>query len=99
MPSMKPVSAATMHAQAEGVPFILEELVRSYRDAAMIQEVDGVWTLAKGADKLLPSAVQTLIQRRSGRLPGRHAIGMCSSQICGRGWAGRASETSPDYRF
>ena len=31
-----------MHAQAEGVPFILEELARAYRDAGMIQQIDGV---------------------------------------------------------
>ena len=36
-----PGTAATMHAQAEGVPFIIEELARAYRDAGMIQEVDG----------------------------------------------------------
>src|SRR5205823_2406405 len=29
-------SAATIHAQAEGVPFILEELAHAYRDAGMI---------------------------------------------------------------
>ena len=33
-------SAATMHAQAEGVAFIVEELARTYRETGMIQEID-----------------------------------------------------------
>ena len=36
-------SAATIHAQAEGVAFIVEELARSYRDTGLVQEIDGVW--------------------------------------------------------
>ena len=48
-------SAATMHAQAEGVAFIVEELARSYREIGMIQEIDGVWTLVRNAARLLPS--------------------------------------------
>ena len=52
-------SATAIHAQAEGVPFILEELAHAYRDAGMIQQIDGKWTLAKNADRLAPSAVQT----------------------------------------
>ena len=47
-------SAATMHAQAEGVAFIVEELARTYREMGMIQEVGGVWTLAQNAARLLP---------------------------------------------
>src|SRR5262249_32751132 len=62
-------SAATMHAQAEGVAFIVEELSRTYRETGMIQEVDGVWTLARNAERLLPSAVRTLIHRPPPRLP------------------------------
>ena len=84
---VNPVSAATIHAQAEGVPFILEEQVRAYRDAGMIQEVDGVWTLAKAAEKLLPSAVQTLIQRRSGRLPDETKIALSEAAVLGRSFS------------
>ena len=36
--------AAVMHAQAEGVPFIVEEMAFAYREDGMIQEIDGVWT-------------------------------------------------------
>ena len=35
----------------------------------MIQEIDGAWTLARNAARLLPSGVRTLIQRRAARLP------------------------------
>ena len=37
----------------------------AYRDDGMIQEIDGVWTLAGNADRLVPSAVKTLISRRA----------------------------------
>ncbi len=36
--------AAVMHAQAEGVPFIVEEMAFAYREGGMVQEIDGVWT-------------------------------------------------------
>ncbi|MGZ4133359.1 MAG: AAA family ATPase, partial [Actinomycetota bacterium] len=49
--------AAVMHAQAEGVPFIVEEMAFAYREGGMIQEIDGVWTLAGNAERLVPSAV------------------------------------------
>jgi DNA-binding NarL/FixJ family response regulator len=66
-----PVQAASitaLHAQSEGVPFILEELLRAYRDAGLIQPVDGMWTLGRKASRLVPAAVRTLIQRRAARL-------------------------------
>ena len=66
---VNPTSAAVMHAQAEGVPFIVEEMARAYRDGGMIQEIDGVWTLARNAERLVPSAVRTLISRRAAHLP------------------------------
>ncbi|MGZ4241389.1 MAG: helix-turn-helix transcriptional regulator [Actinomycetota bacterium] len=62
-------SAATIHAQAEGVPFVIEELAHAYRDNGMIQQVDGVWSVAQNVDRLMPSAVRTLIQRRAAHLP------------------------------
>ena len=65
---VNPASAAAMHAQAEGVPFIVEEMAQAYRDGGMIQQIDGVWSLARNADRLVPSAVRTLISRRAARL-------------------------------
>jgi DNA-binding CsgD family transcriptional regulator len=64
-----PNGAAVMHAQAEGVPFILEEMIHAYRDGGMLQQVDGVWRLQRNAERLVPSAVRTLIARRAARVP------------------------------
>src|SRR5262249_14621292 len=82
-----PTSAATVHAQAEGVPFILEEVTHAYRDAGMIQQIDGVWTLARNAERLAPSAVQTLIQRRSGRLPEETKTALSEAAVLGRSFS------------
>ena len=82
-----PSSAAAMHAQAEGVPFIVEELAQTYRDAGMIQQIDGVWKLAKNAERLVPSAVRTLIQRRAARLPEATKASLAEAAIVGRSFS------------
>ena len=66
--TIEPASVAAIHSQSEGVPFIVEELVRPYREAGLLQQIDGTWRLSRNAAKLVPSAVRTLIQRRAGRL-------------------------------
>ncbi len=80
-------SAAAMHAQAEGVPFILAEQAQAYREARMIQQIDGVWTLARNAERLLPSAVRTLIQRRAGRLPETTKVSLAEAAVLGRSFS------------
>src|SRR5262245_61275090 len=80
-------SAATMHAQAEGVAFIVEELARSYREMGLIQEIDRVWTLTRNAERLLPSAVHTLIQRRAARLPEETKDSLADAAILGRSFS------------
>ncbi len=80
-------SAAVMHAQAEGVPFILSEQARAYRDAGLIQQIDGVWTLARNAERLLPSAVRTLIQRRAVRLPEETKSSLAEAGVLGRSFS------------
>jgi DNA-binding CsgD family transcriptional regulator len=80
-------SAATMHAQAEGVAFIVEELARTYREMALIQEIDGAWTLARNAERLLPSAVRTLIQRRAARLPEDTKQNLADAAVLGRSFS------------
>jgi DNA-binding NarL/FixJ family response regulator len=77
-------SVAAMHAQAEGVPFILEELARTYRSTGMVQQIDGVWTLARNAERLLPSAVRTMIGRRAARLPEEAKTALGEAAILGR---------------
>ncbi len=77
-------SAATIHAQAEGVPFVVEEVVRSYREAAMIQRINDRWTLARNAERLVPSAVRTLISRRAARLPEGTTASLAQAAVLGR---------------
>ena len=77
-------SAATVHAQAEGVPFVVEELTHAYRDNGMIQQIDGVWTLAANVDRLMPSAVRTLIQRRAAHLPEDSGEALGEAAVLGR---------------
>jgi DNA-binding CsgD family transcriptional regulator len=80
-------SSVVMHGQAEGVPFILAEQVRAYRDAGLVQLVDGVWTLARNAERLLPSAVRTLIQRRAAKLPEDARDLLAEAAALGRGFS------------
>ncbi len=77
-------SAAAMHAQSEGVPFIVEEMAHAYREGAMIQEIDGVWTLARNAERLVPSAVRTLISRRAAHLPEDTKASLAEAAVLGR---------------
>ena len=76
--------AAVMHAQAEGVPFIVEEMAFAYREGGLVQEIDGVWTLAGNADRLVPSAVKTLISRRAMKLPDDSKALLAVAAILGR---------------
>jgi DNA-binding NarL/FixJ family response regulator len=77
-------SAATMHVQAEGVPFIVEEMAHAYRDAGMIQQIDGTWRVARNAERLIPSAVRTLISRRAAHLPDETKTLLADAAVLGR---------------
>ncbi len=79
-----PAGAAAMHAQAEGVPFIVEELVRAYREAGMVQQINGTWKLQQNADRLMPSAVKTLISRRAAHVPDETKAALSEAAILGR---------------
>lgn len=82
--AVDPPMASTMHAQAEGVPFILAELAQAYREAGMAQQIGEVWTLTKGAERLVPAAVRTLISRRASRLPDETTAVLATAAILGR---------------
>ena len=79
-----PSSASVMHSQAEGVPFIVKEMAYAYREGGMIQQIDGKWTLARNADRLVPSAVKTLISRRAARLPDETKALLAEAAVLGR---------------
>lgn len=79
-----PRSGAIMHAQAEGVPFVLAEQAHAYRASELVHEVGGVWTLAANAERLLPSAVRTLIERRAAHVPEDTRVALAEAGILGR---------------
>src|SRR6478735_6707361 len=80
-------SAAAMHAQSEGVPFIVEELARTHREAGTLQQHDGEWRLGRNAARLVPSAVRTLIDRRAVRLPAPTRAALGDAAILGRSFS------------
>ena len=84
---VEPASAAAMHVQSEGVPFIVEELARAHREAGTIQQIDGDWRLGHNAARLVPSAVRTLIDRRAARLPARTRATLGDAAILGRSFS------------
>lgn len=79
-----PQAAATIHAQSEGVPFIVQELVRTYREAGLLQPIGGTWGLARNADRLVPRAVRTLIGRRAAALPPETREMLATGAVLGR---------------
>ncbi|MGH2408030.1 MAG: ATP-binding protein, partial [Candidatus Limnocylindrales bacterium] len=84
---VEPTSAAAMHVQSEGVPFIVEELARTHREAGTLQLVDGQWRLGRNAARLVPSAVRTLIDRRAARLPAPTRSALGDAAILGRSFS------------
>jgi tetratricopeptide (TPR) repeat protein/DNA-binding CsgD family transcriptional regulator len=80
-------SAAAMHFQSEGVPFIVEELARTHREAGTLQQIDGQWRLGRNAARLVPSAVRTLIDRRAARLPAGTRAALGDAAILGRSFS------------
>ncbi len=81
---VEPATAATIHGQAEGVPFIVEEIGRAYREAGMLQQIADTWTLTRNAERLAPSAVRTLIQRRAAHLPIETKTALAEAALLGR---------------
>jgi DNA-binding NarL/FixJ family response regulator len=79
-----PRDVVVMHAQAEGVPFIVEAMAQAYRDQGLIQEIDGTWHLARNAERMVPSAVRTLISRRAAHLPEETTALLALAAVLGR---------------
>jgi DNA-binding CsgD family transcriptional regulator len=79
-----PSTVATIHGQSEGVPFVTEELARAYRSGAALQNVDGTWTLGSRAERLLPSSVRTLVERRALRVPAPTRALLGEAAVLGR---------------
>jgi tetratricopeptide (TPR) repeat protein len=77
-------TASAIQRQAEGVPFIIAELARTYRETGLLQQIDGSWRLARKAGTLMPSAVRTLIHRRAARLPEETKQSLAEAAVLGR---------------
>jgi DNA-binding CsgD family transcriptional regulator len=84
---VEPASATAMQVQSEGVPFIVEEIARTHREAGTLQLVDGQWKLGRNAARLVPSAVRTLIQRRAARLPTPTRDVLSDAAVLGRSFS------------
>ncbi len=57
-------------AKSEGIPFFIEELVRSLKDMGIIQRTNDKYHLAKDIDRLtIPSTIQDVIMARVDSLP------------------------------
>jgi DNA-binding CsgD family transcriptional regulator len=84
---VEPATASTIHGQAEGVPFIVEEIARAYREAGMLQQAADRWTLGRNAERLAPSAVRTLIQRRAAHLPVESKTALAEAALMGRSFS------------
>ena len=83
-----PTTASTIHGQAEGVPFIVEEIARAYREAGMLAQGGGdTWALGRNAERLAPSAVRTLIQRRAAHLPVESKTALAEAALMGRNFS------------
>jgi len=85
--TVEPATALAVHAQSEGVPFIVEELARTHREAGTLQQFDGDWRLNRNAAQLVPSAVRTLIDRRAARLPAPTRTALGDAAILGRSFS------------
>ncbi|MFC1885616.1 adenylate/guanylate cyclase domain-containing protein [Thermodesulfobacteriota bacterium] len=56
--------------KTEGVPFFIEEFIRSFRDLKILEKKNGQYHLAKGArDVIIPSTIQDVIMARIDSLP------------------------------
>jgi len=56
--------------KTEGVPFFIEEFIRSLKDMKIIEREDGKYSLAKGIERLtIPSTIQDVIMAKVDSLP------------------------------
>jgi class 3 adenylate cyclase/DNA-binding CsgD family transcriptional regulator len=82
-----PVAATTLdslHARAEGVPFFVEEFARAYREAKVLQLIDGTWTMTRLSGPTVPASVQSLIARRLAQPPDEARRLLADAAVLGR---------------
>jgi class 3 adenylate cyclase/DNA-binding CsgD family transcriptional regulator len=76
--------AATLHSRGEGVPFFIVEFAQSFRQARLLQPVDGTWQISMAARSTVPPSVQILIERRLAQLPPETRAALADGAVLGR---------------
>lgn len=79
-----PAAIDSLQARAEGVPFFVEEFGRAYREANVLQLIDGSWTMAQLTGPTVPVSVQSLIARRLAQSPSESRQVLADAAILGR---------------
>ena len=74
----------SLHARSEGVPFFIEELARAYREADALQLMDGTWMMTRLSGPMVPSSIQSLIERRLAQLSGDCRDLLADAGVLGR---------------
>ncbi|MDR7420684.1 MAG: adenylate/guanylate cyclase domain-containing protein [Armatimonadota bacterium] len=77
-------AATTLHERGEGVPFFIVEFTRAFREARLLQQVEGTWKVSAAARSPVPASVQILIERRLAQLPGETRTVLADAAILGR---------------
>lgn len=81
---VSPETAATLHERGEGVPFFMVEFTQAFREARLLQQVEGIWKISMGARSPVPASVQILIERRLAQLSGETRAVLADAAILGR---------------
>ena len=74
----------SLHARSEGVPFFIEEFARAYREADALQLMDGTWMMTRLSGPMVPSSIQSLIERRLAQLSGDCRDLLADAGVLGR---------------
>jgi DNA-binding CsgD family transcriptional regulator/tetratricopeptide (TPR) repeat protein len=70
--------------RAEGIPFLVEEILASCIAAGTLRREQGSWILRQGADRLVPDTVRGLVRERMNRLdPGVRSV-VAAAAVLGR---------------
>lgn len=81
---VSPETAATLHERGEGVPFFMVEFTQAFREARLLQQVEGIWKISMGARSPVPASVQILIERRLAQLSDETRAVLADAATLGR---------------
>ena len=81
---VSPEATATLHERGEGVPFFMVEFTQAFREARLLQQIEGVWKISMGARSPVPASVQILIERRLAQLSDETRAVLADAAILGR---------------